>query len=195
MGDRKRHYVYTLAYPESMGGTVFYVGKGQGNRIIEHEQRLKNGKGKNTRKNNTIKRIWANGEQVVRTVVSYFDTHEEALQYEIALIFLMRPYGHLTNLTDGGEGAIGRTISEMHRHRLRLANVGKKRSEVAIINIGKAQEGKVLSEETRRKIGEARKGKTWDEKTKIKIGKSNKLHWQRKAGSKATQPPLWEQLA
>ena len=29
------YYVYTLAYPD---GTVFYVGKGSGNRIQHHEQ-------------------------------------------------------------------------------------------------------------------------------------------------------------
>ena len=32
------YYVYTLSYPEEMGGAVFYVGKGSGNRIFAHER-------------------------------------------------------------------------------------------------------------------------------------------------------------
>jgi hypothetical protein len=32
-----KYYVYTLAYPGSMDGAVFYVGKGSGNRIDLHE--------------------------------------------------------------------------------------------------------------------------------------------------------------
>jgi hypothetical protein len=31
-------YVYTLAYPESMGGQIFYVGMGTGHRINAHER-------------------------------------------------------------------------------------------------------------------------------------------------------------
>ena len=31
------HYVYTYAYPESMGGYIFYIGKGKGKRIDAHE--------------------------------------------------------------------------------------------------------------------------------------------------------------
>jgi hypothetical protein len=32
------YYVYTLSYPEEMGGAVFYVGKGSGNRLFLHER-------------------------------------------------------------------------------------------------------------------------------------------------------------
>jgi len=37
----EEHYVYTLAYPESMDGYVFYAGKGVGDRINHHETEAK----------------------------------------------------------------------------------------------------------------------------------------------------------
>ena len=35
--SKKKYYVYTLAYPEEMGGAIFYVGKGTGKRMLVHE--------------------------------------------------------------------------------------------------------------------------------------------------------------
>jgi hypothetical protein len=78
----KPHYVYTLAYPELMSGYVFYIGKGYGDRIDEHERRIKAGtkrKGDNLYKERVIKKIWSAGEEIVKEKVAYFATHEEAL--------------------------------------------------------------------------------------------------------------------
>lgn len=97
-----RFYVYTLAYPD---GTVFYVGKGTGNRINEHE--LEARRGAKSYKCNVIRQVERDGGKVVKTVVQNGMTDEAAYLLEIDLI---RMYGreHLTNLTDGGEGAAGR---------------------------------------------------------------------------------------
>lgn len=78
-------YVYTLAYPV---GTVFYVGKGTGKRIYSHEvlaRRKRIPSAENLFKIHTIRRIWADGEEVVKNVLAYFSTDEEAYLYETAL--------------------------------------------------------------------------------------------------------------
>src|SRR5258708_11777796 len=99
-----RFYVYELAYPESMGGAVFYVGKGQDNRIDHHEAEAR--KGKRSYKCSVIRKIWAAGEQMVKRKVQKNMTEEAAYQLEKDLI-RMYDRRHLTNLTDGGEGATG----------------------------------------------------------------------------------------
>lgn len=146
----KPHYVYTLSYPESMGGYVFYIGKGYGQRIDEHERRIKAGtkrKGDNPYKENVIKKIWDAGEEIVKEKIAYFAKHEEALELEVALIFLMRPYGHLTNLTDGGDGAWGYIPTEETRRYMSQVNKGRKRSEETRQRIREAQRVLRLDEE------------------------------------------------
>lgn len=70
-------YVYTLAYPD---GTVFYIGKGQGNRIHAHEIEAR--KGKLSRKCDVIREIWLNGGEVVKEVVKDHMTDNEAALLE-----------------------------------------------------------------------------------------------------------------
>lgn len=86
-----------------------------------------------------------------------------------------KKYGaRLTNLTEGGEGQLGRVVSFETRQKIRLAQLGKKRgpcSDARRRRISEARKGKpqpesvllalrgrAVSEETRRKIGEANKG-------------------------------------
>jgi hypothetical protein len=160
------HYVYTLSYPESMGGRVFYVGKGKRYRMHHHEWEAKQSDDsrhiRNPYKNNVIRKIWANGEQVVKKILAYFETHEEACMYEIALIFFM---DGLTNLTDGGDGMLGHRHTEEHRRKIGDGNRGKVRmppSEETRKKLSEAHKGKsyfVHTEEMRRKMSEAKKGK------------------------------------
>lgn len=149
--QEKRHYVYTLAYPD---GRVFYVGKGVNKRIIAHESEVRRGDAVNPYKANVIKSIWASGGKVVKEKIAYFETHEEALQYEIALIFFM---DGLTNLTNGGEGASGlkingRTLSAETRRKISASMTGKPKSEEHRRNML----GRQISEETRRKLSKPR---------------------------------------
>lgn len=173
-----QHYVYTLAYPESMGGYVFYVGKGKGNRIDHHEREARRSKlteQHNKHKLNAIRKIWTNGKKVVKTKLAFFATHMEALRYEQAFIFLMRPYGHLVNLTDGGEGAAGIKRSEETLRKLR----GRVVTEETRRKISKANKGKtggIHSEEHRRKIIGAFKGRAHSEESRCKISESKKGH-------------------
>jgi len=112
----KKYYVYELAYPASMGGTVFYVGKGSKrktktgilDRIDEHEkhalQSLEDIEkwGRNVEKCQAIQAIWANGEEVVKRKVYETDIEQEAYTREAELI---EKYGieNLTNKPRGGQ--------------------------------------------------------------------------------------------
>jgi hypothetical protein len=76
-----RWYVYALAYPD---GRIFYVGKGTGDRILEHEAEAR--KGGTSRKCEIIREIWARGERVEKAKLAFFNTADEALAYESSLI-------------------------------------------------------------------------------------------------------------
>jgi hypothetical protein len=68
-------YVYELAYPESMGGVTFYVGKGRYDRINQHERDARNGV--QSPVCNIIREIWSYGEQIVkRKVLEGLDKRE-----------------------------------------------------------------------------------------------------------------------
>lgn len=101
------YYVYTLAYPESMGGAVFYVGKGavtpssRLDRIDDHERKVKNGTWDcNERKREVIGQILDVGENVVKNKVAYFEQEKDAYMYEWALIFMTCWSDHLTNIKE-----------------------------------------------------------------------------------------------
>lgn len=76
-----QYYVYTLAYSD---GQVFYVGKGQGRRVYQHETEARSGC--NCSKCQIIRKIWASGMQVLKNII--FETNEEqkALEQEAQLI-------------------------------------------------------------------------------------------------------------
>lgn len=64
------HYVYVLRRPDGAGlGTPFYVGIGQGMRIFCHEEEARDPNRSNG-KLVTIRSIWSEGKEVVRTIDS-----------------------------------------------------------------------------------------------------------------------------
>jgi hypothetical protein len=96
------YYVYELAYPESMGGAVFYVGKGVRRRINAHESEAR--LGKQSYKCDIIRDIWAHGEQVVKRKVFETPIEQDAYIYEWVLVNLVYGYDNLANVQDGGDG-------------------------------------------------------------------------------------------
>ncbi len=88
-----RCYVYTLAYPD---GRVFYVGKGVGDSIDDHEREAR--RGIRSEKCDIIRAIWSQGGEVVKRKVARFDSDEEALQYEH---FLLSSLNGLANISEG----------------------------------------------------------------------------------------------
>jgi hypothetical protein len=111
---------------------------------------------------------------------------------EISWIRYFRDHGvRLTNGTDGGEGCVGRIVSEETRRKTSLALKGIKRSEETRrkISISKrrenlsdetiykrsaAQKGRKYSEEVRRNMSIAHIGRKPSEETKQKLSLINK---------------------
>jgi hypothetical protein len=186
---RGKFYVYGLYYPENMGGRCFYVGKGQGNRIHDHEREAKGlMKEYNPYKCNVIRKIWAKGEQIQKIKLAHFLIEEDAFAYETALIFFTPG---LANLTDGGEGRSGSVRSEEERQRISKSLMGHGCSDETRELMSRNRKGRVisashrrallesitgkkLSEETRRKISEANKGRSLSEEHRQKVSDSHK---------------------
>ena len=78
---RHKYYVYTLSKPD---GTIFYVGKGRGNRLDHHENEAR--RGVKSTKCDIIREIWANRDEVVKTKHGEFANEIDALNYESYLI-------------------------------------------------------------------------------------------------------------
>lgn len=105
-----RFYVYELIDPRC--GSVFYVGKGQRNRIDAHEREAR--KGKRSKKCDRIRSIEAAGLQVLKQKASLHHDEAEAYLAEAELVSI---YGleNLTNSLPGGQGAYSVALEELRR--------------------------------------------------------------------------------
>ena len=162
-----KFYTYQL---ETADGEIFYIGKGSGNRMYKHIQ-IARGDSQNRKRNlklyNKISSEIANGGFIISNVVFRSDDEKECHEKEIKLISEIGK-SKLCNLTDGGEGTSGYTLSEEHKRKISSARKGIKRifTEEHKRNISKAAKGRVsywkgkkLPEETKRKMSISAKGK------------------------------------
>ncbi|MCK9369704.1 hypothetical protein M0R04_07330 [Candidatus Dojkabacteria bacterium] len=122
----KQFYAYKLI--DSLTGLPFYIGKGTGDRMYNHEQYhtkvYKTATHNNTLLKNKIKKLLRNSG-TVRYQKFNCKSEEQAFLIEKALI---HKYGRrniktgiLCNMTDGGEGVSGHVRTEQHKDLLRVA--------------------------------------------------------------------------
>lgn len=145
--EQRIHYVYGfLRHKDSAAGakgTLYYIGKGCGNRAYLRAQR----------------HVPAPPDRSYVVFIQEGLTEKEALNLEV---FCIKLYGRvdtgagiLRNLTDGGEGVCGLQFSEETKRRLSELNKGKKLSSETKARISKTTKGKRLKEETKQRIGNA----------------------------------------
>jgi len=158
---------YVYAYLRT-DGTPYYIGKGQNARAWNKNHRVS---------------VPSDVSRII--IIECNLTEIGSLAIERRLI---RWYGRkdndtgiLRNLTDGGEGTSGKTISEETRTKMSAGIRGKTRSEEQRTNISNSKKGKTASEETRAKMSAAHKGKIRSEEhcfnlSAAKKGKPGKPH-------------------
>jgi hypothetical protein len=110
-------YVYVLHRPD---GTPFYVGKGIGDRVLQHEAEARNTL-RLTHKLNLIRSLHRGGQSVCYRIDGFFETEAEAHARERLLIQTIGRHdlklGPLTNQTDGGEGTSNPSDESRQRRR------------------------------------------------------------------------------
>lgn len=100
MNKAMTFYVYQLIDPRN--GKPFYIGKGTGNRIDDHEREAKNDV--THPKCDAIRSIWLAGYEVKKEKIKTFISEDDAFSFEEKMIEKIG-LDNLTNLTKGGRGA------------------------------------------------------------------------------------------
>jgi hypothetical protein len=164
----------------------FYIGIGNDNQ----------GKYKRAFNNFHRNKFWKNitNKSEYRVEILFDDlTWEEACEKEIEFILLYGrkdiKKGILCNMTNGGQGNIGRItsnetrkkiglahkgkqVSDETRQKLSILNKGKKHSPEAIIKIAKSSKGRKASYETKIKMSKSRNGIIFTDTHKQNISKA-----------------------
>lgn len=160
-------YAYIHARPEETGGSVFYVGKGRGNRYASFRNR-------NQKHSEIVTSVGAHN-----VLIGRLDCSSETIAFglERGLIkCLRRNKVILANQTSGGQGASGFVKSEETRKKLSVAHKGRKgrpQTEEIRKKISETLSGAKRDAEFSRKIGERTKGRIVSNDTRAKISASN----------------------
>ena len=131
-----QHYVYILRRPD---GRPFYVGKGYGPRVFQHENEARhpNNRLSNAYKLNVIRSIWRSGFRPIYEIDLITSSPDEAYAREAALIEFFRRLhegGPLTNLAAGGGSTAGQAPASVERHSATLGGIPDDNPERATLN-------------------------------------------------------------
>lgn len=112
LGD---YYVYGLIDPRT--NKIFYIGKGTGNRVFEHERESLNNPNNEKLKLKTISDIKVAGLEVGKIIINSFLTEPEAFAAEAALInvFNYITGDRLTNIASGHHTSGALSVEEFEK--------------------------------------------------------------------------------
>lgn len=132
----KQYYTYVLRRPD---GRPFYVGKGIGARVFNHENEARhpNDRRSNAHKLNVIRAIWRAQERPIYEVDQLFDDELGAYRREEELIRQFRRLhegGCLTNRAAGGGSTLGPSPFSKAKHTATLGGIPDDDPETATLN-------------------------------------------------------------
>jgi len=139
------------AYVDTMDNSVVYVGKdshiGENRRHMQHHQKS------NYDRQQINRVLQTNPNRYQYKKVFVFDdiSNSELNQLEMQQIALFNPK---FNFTKGGDGCLGRKLSEETKKKIIESNTGQTRTEEQKKKMSEAHKGKKLSEETKRRMSE-----------------------------------------
>lgn len=155
-GQQGQCLVYGLFDPFT--GELRYIGKSSNGMYRPKQHLSKSFLSKKTHLYNWINKVIKNGGEPEIKILARC-TKKNLADKEIELIAKAKSEGaRLTNMTDGGEGAFGRKMSEEGRKRISLAHKGKKLPREHVEKLRKAQVGNTnkrgtkLSQESKDRI-------------------------------------------
>lgn len=158
---------YLYKHIRNDNNTVFYIGIGR------YKKRAYSTKGRNTHWNN-----------IANKYGYYVDIIEENISWEMACEkekYWIKLYGRedlkegtLVNMTDGGDGQIGRVVTDETKLKISLANIHKTLTSEHKNKISQSIKGKSLSETHKKNLSESLMGKPHSDVHKLNISKSMK---------------------
>lgn len=147
-----------------MGNYKVYMHKTPSNKVYigitknNPKKRWNSGKGYkgNPHFTSAIKKYgWDNIQHII-----LFDNLEEleAKMIEVDLVYYYKKQGMCYNITDGGDGANGVSLSKETKKKMSLANKGRKRSQETKMKISDARKGLQFTDEHKKNLSTAHKG-------------------------------------
>lgn len=138
----RNFYVYQLIDPRNKA--VFYVGKGQGNRMYQHQEIAKKGMSENRKLYYKIKKILLEGEDILYKKIFETNDEKKALLKEKEIIKKLG-LENLCNITEGGIGG------DTYKNNPRLDEI--------LLQISNSLKGRICTEETKKNISKGNSGK------------------------------------
>lgn len=136
LSGKSGYYTYILLRPD---GRPFYVGKGTGLRVLQHENEARhpNDRRSNAHKLNVIRAIGRSRENLVYEIDAFFEDELSAYGREEALIAKhkrLHEGGILTNRAPGGGSISGPSPFSLERHAATLGGIPEDDPETATLN-------------------------------------------------------------
>ena len=161
----KTFYTYLHCKPD---GSIFYVGKGMGDRATTKENRNRYWKRTENKYGYEVK------------IIAYWETENEAFEHEKQLIAEYKALGiKLVNLTNGGEGSAGYRWTDEQKVNFDMCGsnngmFGKKHSDETKRKLSEKAKGRILSNEQKTKISNSLKNRVFSKKHLEKLSEANK---------------------
>ena len=175
MNKKKSFIVYGLIDPND--GELRYVGKSSSGITRPRRHLMTCGRrAARGHLNHWLNELYEKDSRIPSILIlEHCQNNDDALLAEMRLIRVFREAGiHLTNTTDGGEGAMGYRHTKETRDKIVASLIGRHHSDETKKRISDCNKGKVMSSESIKKMKRWHSGKKLSESHKAAIRKAVK---------------------